>query len=60
MKIIDQEVEVLYPRTLEQGVDELKRIETAGRNCWRSEGRMTDGSYKPFIAGLMKRGHGSP
>ena len=60
MKIVDQKVEVLYPRTVEEGVEELRKIEIAGRNCWRSEGKMTDESYKPFIANLIKRGHGSP
>lgn len=60
MKIVEQKVEVLYPRTVEEGVEELRKIEIAGRNCWRSEGKMTDESYKPFIANLIKRGHGSP
>lgn len=60
MRLIDQSVEMLYPRTLEEGTDELKRIETAGRNCWRSEGRITDESYRTFIANLLKRGHESP
>lgn len=60
MKLIEQSVEVLFPRTLEEGVAELKRIETAGRNCWRSEGKITDTSYLPFIANLRKRGHESP
>ena len=60
MKIIEQSVEVIYPRTLEQGVHELKNIETAGRNCWRSEGKITDDSYIRFIENLRKRGHESP
>ena len=60
MKIIEQSVKVLYPLTLEDGIHELKRIETAGRNCWRSEGKTTDTSYRDFINNLMKRGHESP
>ena len=60
MMLIDQEVEIIYPRTLEEGIEELKHIETAGRNCWRSEGKMTDDSYGGFIAGLIRRGQGSP
>ena len=60
MRIIDQSVQVVYPRTLAEGVDELKRIETAGRNCWRSEGKITALSYRTFIENLMKRGHESP
>lgn len=60
MKIIDQSVRVLYPGTLEEGINELKKIEIAGRNCWRSEGKITDDSYKSFVQGLIKRGHDSP
>lgn len=60
MKIIEQSVKVLYPGSLDEGIAELKRIEVAGRNCWRSEGKMTDESYKTFIANLLKRGHESP
>lgn len=60
MKIIDQKVEVIHPRTLEEGIWEQKLIEYAGRNCWRSEGKMTEDSYGRFIANLLKRGHGSP
>lgn len=60
MNIIDQKVEVLYPRTLEEGIQELKAVEAAGRNCWRSEGKITDDSYKTFVPNLIKRGHDSP
>ena len=60
MKIIDQSVEVIYPGTIGQGIQELQHIEMAGRNCWRSEGRITDESYKTFVKGLLSRGHGSP
>ncbi len=60
MKLIDQSVKVVYPSTLEEGIAELKKIEIAGRNCWRSEGKITDDSYMAFIRGLIKRGHLSP
>ena len=60
MKIIDQSVKVLYPGSLAEGISELKRIETAGRNCWRSDGKITETSYMPFVKGLLKRGHESP
>ena len=60
MIIIDQEVKVIYPRTIEQAVCELQLTEIAGRNCWRSEGKMDDESYKKFIENLRKRGHESP
>jgi len=39
MKVIDQSVEVVYPRTVDDGVWEMKHIEMAGRNCWRSEAK---------------------
>lgn len=60
MKIIEQSVRIIYPRTLAEGVQELKRIETAGRNCWRSEGKITPTSYRAFVEGLLRRGHESP
>lgn len=60
MRIIDQSVRVFYPRTLEDGVHELKDIEFAGRNCWRSDGKINVNSYRQFITNLRKRGHESP
>lgn len=60
MKIIDQSVKIVYPRTLGEGVDELKRVEMAGRNCWQSEGKTTATSYRRFIENLISRGHESP
>lgn len=60
MKIIEQQVKVLYPRTLEEGIDELKRIEIAGRNCWRSDNKITKNSYRVFLEALLKMGHESP
>ena len=60
MKIIEQSVKVLFPRTLEEGIENLQRIEFAGRNCWRSESRIAPDSYRSFIANLRKRGHESP
>lgn len=60
MKIIDQSVEVVNPRTLVGGIIQQQLIEIAGRNCWRSEGKMTNESYEKFIDNLMSRGHDSP
>ena len=60
MKVIDQSAEVIYPRTVEDGVWEMKHIEMAGRNCWRSEAKQTEESYGAFIANLLRRHHGSP
>lgn len=60
MKLIDQSVKIVYPSTLEEGIAELKKIEMAGRNCWRSEGKITEDSYVSFVKSLIKRGHCSP
>lgn len=60
MKIIDQSVKVVYPGTLAEGIQELKRIEIAGRNCWRSEEKIGVNTYRTFIDNLRKRGHESP
>lgn len=60
MNIIDQSVQVVYPGTLAEGVQEMKRIEIAGRNCWRSEGKIGINTYRTFIDNLRKRGHESP
>lgn len=54
MKIIDQSVEIITES------NPLKRIELVGRVCWKSEHRITEDSAKPFVAGLIKRGHTSP
>lgn len=60
MRIIDQQVEVIRPRTLDEGIDRFKCIEIAGRNCWRSEEKITEDSYRAFLSNLRKRGHESP
>jgi len=60
VKIVEQNVKVIYPSTLEQAQNELRLIEIAGRNCWDSGEKMTDESYKKFIENLRKRGHDSP
>jgi thymidylate synthase (FAD) len=54
MKIIEQSVEIITEP------NPLKRIELVGRVCWKSEHRITEDSAKPFVAGLIKRGHTSP
>lgn len=52
MKIINAGYEIL---TKIAG-DELKLIEKAGRTCYKSESKITDGSAKEFVANLIKRG----
>ena len=34
-------------------------IERAGRTCYKSEGRIGDGTAEKFIASIIKRGHES-
>lgn len=41
------------------GAAMLKRLERAGRVCYKSEGKMTDHSAGQFIANIIKRGHES-
>lgn len=56
MKIIPAGCEILTPI---DGADILRRIESAGRVCYKSEGAITDGSAKRFVAGIIRRGHES-
>ncbi len=37
----------------------LRRIERAGRTCYKSEDKVTTDSAKTFVKGLLKRGHES-
>ena len=39
------------------GQDVLKKIEACGRVCYKSEGKIEEGSAEKFVAGLIKRGH---
>lgn len=39
------------------GQEILKKIERCGRVCYKSEGKIEDGSAEKFIASLIKRGH---
>lgn len=38
----------------------LRDIEIAGRNCYRSEGKITEDSAPRFVRSLIRRGHLSP
>lgn len=48
MKIIRQTAKILSPS---DGAEALRRIEQAGRNCYRSEGRITEDSAPGFVRG---------
>lgn len=39
------------------GHDILKKIESCGRVCYKSEGKIGEGCAEKFVAGLIKRGH---
>lgn len=55
MRVIDPKV--IVPRV--DGVAIMRNIEKAGRVCYKSEGRVTEDSYKDFLFGIIKRGHES-
>ena len=48
MKIIRQAVKILV---LTDGAEALRCIEQAGRNCYRSEGKITEDSAPDFVRG---------
>jgi len=52
MKIIDQSHEILHitPNLLHQ-------IEAAGRTCYKSEDKITEGTAEKFVKMLIKKGH---
>ena len=54
MKIIKAGFHILSPIN---GAEILKSIEQAGRVCYKSEDKITDGSAEKFVAGIIKRGH---
>lgn len=54
MKIIKADIEILSPI---DGQEILRRIEQAGRVCYKSEDKITDGSTERFVANILKRGH---
>lgn len=57
MKLLNQSAKILKPT---DGMQALRDIEYAGRNCWRSEGRITEDSAPRFVRALIRRGHMSP
>lgn len=54
MKIIDQSWTFVSEPN---GEDMLRRIEEAGRTCYKSEDRITEESAKKFVAHAIKIGH---
>lgn len=56
MKIINAKYRIETPI---DGAEILKRIEKAGRTCYKSEDRITEESAKAFVRKLIERGHES-
>ena len=56
MKIIEASYSIETPI---DGAEILKRIEKAGRTCYKSEDRITDESAEAFVRMLIERGHES-
>lgn len=56
MKIISPSHEIL---DMPDGAEILKRIETAGRTCYKSEDKITADSAARFVRGVIKSGHHS-
>lgn len=54
MKVIEPSFEILKPIKVK---DSLKRIEQIGRVCYKSEDKITNDSYKPFIKNIIERKH---
>lgn len=54
MKIIKPYAEIVDDIN---GQDILRKIEKCGRVCYKSEGKICDGSAEKFVASIIKRGH---
>jgi thymidylate synthase (FAD) len=57
MQIIQPSFEILTPQEQLDGI--LQRIEAAGRTCYKSEDKITDGSAEEFVAKILRLGHDS-
>ena len=56
MRIVIPSVEIM---TRIDGADILRRVEAAGRVCYKSESAIRGGSAEKFVANVIKRGHES-
>ena len=54
MKVISPSIEFVTPLN---GAVIMKRLELCGRVCYKSEGRITEGSAEKFLRGIIKSGH---
>lgn len=58
MRLIEQSFEI-EDLGAEDGLAILKKIERAGRTCYKSEEKITGDSAERFVRGLIKNGHHS-
>lgn len=56
MKVIKPHYEIV---NIPKGTDVLRRIEEAGRTCYKSESKITDTSAEEFARKILKLGHHS-
>ncbi|MDR3176807.1 MAG: FAD-dependent thymidylate synthase [Desulfovibrio sp.] len=56
MKVVSPSFEII---TMESGTNILKRIEAAGRTCYKSEDQITDDSAVAFVQRILNSGHHS-
>ena len=56
MKVVKQSVEIMDKL---DGTAILKKLELAGRVCYKSEDRIGDGTAEKFIKVIIDRGHES-
>lgn len=59
MKIVRASARLEFPATRAQARAMIRRIEDAGRTCYKSEGKKTPGSAQKFAAMVLGRGHES-
>lgn len=59
MILVEPQFNVLYPTSPEEARAALRRVEFAGRICYKSEDRITEDSYLRLIQMLIQKGHWS-
>lgn len=57
MKLIKPSFKIIDQHSFHSGL--LKHIELAGRTCYKSEDKITEGSAKEFVDRMIKSGHGA-
>ena len=56
MRIIQPEAHILFPV---DGLQMLRNLEQVGRVCYKSEDKITQESYVPFLTRILRSGHES-